>query len=216
MNSKLKLTVVLLLFVLFVGSCRKAGTWLVKKDKPMHSDAIVILMGSIADRVLEASDLYKIGLANKLIIVEAGMGADIMLELRGVHLISNTAQTRDALVVLGVPSDSIIILPGGATSTQMESEIIKDYLLNESGIDTLLLVSSAYHTRRASIIFMSAFRNANESIEILSSPSTYTNFKAENWWRSKDGILVVMMEYLKMCNFFLFEKRKLKQEVKIR
>jgi uncharacterized SAM-binding protein YcdF (DUF218 family) len=182
----------------------------VKNDEPVHADAIVILMGSIADRVLEASDQYNKKNADKVIVVEESMGAYVDLEKRGVHIISNTKQVRDAAVALGIPPDSIIILPGDVTSTQMEAMIIRDYLVNKPSIDTLLLVSSAPHTRRASMIFKSAFRKAEEPVVVICSPNSYTNFDPKNWWRSKEGIQTVLMEYIKIANFVLFEKRQLK------
>ena len=196
--------------VICIGSCRHAGKWLVKEDHPEHSDAMVILMGSIADRVLQAADLYHQNMAEKVIMVESDMGASTALEEKGVHIISNTRQVYGALVTLGVPSDSIIILAGSASSTQMEAIVIRDYLKNRPEINTILLVSSANHLRRASMIFKSALKDPGIPVNIISCPSSYTDFDAEGWWKSRDGIEAVMMEYLKIGNFVLFERRKLK------
>lgn len=198
------------IIVLCVGSCRHAGQWLVKEDQPEHSDAMVILMGSIADRVLQAADLYHQNMAEKAIMVQSDMGAYRDLEERGAHIISNTRQVYDALVNLGVPSDSIRILTGSASSTQMEAIVIRDYLKNSPEINSLLLVSSADHLRRASMIFKSALKNNPIPVNIISCPSKYTDFDAEKWWRSRDGIETVILEYLKIGNFIVFEMRKLK------
>jgi uncharacterized SAM-binding protein YcdF (DUF218 family) len=118
-------------------------------------------------------------------------------------------EVRNSLLTLGVPSDSILILPGNATSTQMEAMIIRKYLVDKYGIDTLLLVTSAHHTRRASMIFKFAFRKAKMPVNVICSPSKYTNFDAERWWRSKEGIQMVLSEYMKIGSFLVFEKRKL-------
>jgi uncharacterized SAM-binding protein YcdF (DUF218 family) len=198
------------IIVLCVGSCRHAGQWLVKEDHPEHSDAMVILMGSIADRVLQAADLYDQKMAEKIIMVESSMGADKDLEEKGVHIISNTKQVYNALVTLGIPADSILILPGNASSTQMEAIIIRDYLKSNPEIDTVLLVSSSDHLRRATMIFKSALKNSCMPVNIISCPSNYTDFDAERWWRSRDGIEVVLLEYLKIGSFIVFERRKLK------
>ena len=206
-----KLSVVLVILLLAVGSCRKAGTWLVKSDDLEHADAIILLMGSISDRVLQTSDLYHENVAGKVWIVEEGMGAYRTLEERGVQIISNTTQVRDALITLGIPADSIVILPGDATSTQMEAEITRDYLVTQNGIDTLLLVSSANHTRRAFKIFEAAFSPFEEPVALYCSPSNYTNFDAEKWWRRRDDIQDVFMESLKLANFVLFERRELRK-----
>ena len=166
-------------------------------------------MGNIPDRVLQAADLYNRGVADKVIIVEESMGAFKKLEERGVHIISNTMQARNAAVSLGIPADSIIILPGFARSTQEEAIIIREYLAKANGIDTLLLISSAPHTRRASLIFRKAFEANANKVLVCSSPSKYSGYTGKGWWKNKEGIQTVVMEYLKMGNFWIFEGRKL-------
>ncbi len=170
-----------------------------------------MLMGSIADRVLQTADLYNEGVAGRVWIVEAGMGADKALEERGVQLISNSTQARTSLISLGIPADSIMIIPGDATSTRMEAQIVRNFLRTQAGIDTLLLVSSSDHTRRASKIFKAAFSPMEEPPVLYCSVNSYTKFNAEKWWRSRDDIQNVLMEYLKLVNFVLFEKRELRK-----
>ena len=143
-----------LLLVLYVGSCRRAGSWLVKEDVPPHADAIVLLMGNFTDRVLQAADLYNAGRADRLIIVEESMGGYQGLLERGVDIISHTSQAVNSSVALGVPADSITVLPGDARSTLDEAVIVRRLSRNPIPVsDTLILVSSPYHLRRASMIF---------------------------------------------------------------
>ena len=181
-----KLGIVLVILILAVGGCRRAGSWLVKahEPEPEHADVMLMLMGSIADRVLQTADLYNEGVAGRVWIVEAGMGADKALEERGVHILSNTTQTKNALISLGIPADSIVILPGDATSTRMEAQIVRDYLRTQTGINTLLLVSSSDHTRRAFKLFKAAFSPMEDPPALYCSPSSYSKFNAEKWWRS--------------------------------
>lgn len=115
-----------------IVSCRKAGMWLVKDDNPEHGDALVLLMGSIPDRVMKAADLYNSGTATRHIIVEESMGNYRELEERGVTIISNTTQAHNAAVGLGVPVDSIKVLPGDARSTLNEAMVIRNYLAVDS------------------------------------------------------------------------------------
>ena len=212
MRSRIiKLGVLLVIVMLAVGGCRKAGTWLVKTDSPGHTDVMVMLTGSIPDRVLQTADLYADGVAGKVWIVEEAMGAFSELEERGVQIISNTTQSKNALISLGIPADSIVILPGGATSTRMEAEVVRDYLANRAGINSLLLVTSSQHTRRAFKLFRAAFHSIPEPPDLYCSPSSYTNFNAEKWWRNKNDIQKVVEEYMKLTNFVLFEKRELKK-----
>ncbi|NSW94701.1 MAG: YdcF family protein [Bacteroidales bacterium] len=183
-----------------------AARWLVKDDGPVHGDAMVLLTGSIADRVLETADKFKEGDASKVIIVTESMGEYKSLEERGIKLINSTNQISKALVELGVPSDRITVLPGDAESTMEEATIIDNYLTSQTDIDTIILVSSKTHTRRASIIFNHVLRKSGKKITILCSPSRYTGFNAEKWWTNKEDIQDVVLEYIKLASFVLFEK----------
>jgi uncharacterized SAM-binding protein YcdF (DUF218 family) len=217
-----KLAVIILILILAVGSCRKAGTWLVKTDIPEHADAMLMLMGIQSERVLQIDDLYQEKKAGEVWIVKEGMGAMAILEERGAQIISTTQEVQGYFISLGIPADSIVILPGGAISTQMEATLLRDYLASlaasdqagidtfQAGIDTLLLVSSASHMRRASMIFSAAVRPLDNPPVICTCPSSYSNFNAEKWWRSREDIQDVFFEYLKIANFVLFEKRDLK------
>ena len=188
---------------------RNAGTYLVKPGPQHKADAMVLLMGSIPDRVLQAADLYKSGLANKLIIVHENMDAYRELQARGATIISTTQQCRDASVALGIPADSIILLPGDAQSTQDEAVLVREYIRAHPSIDTLTLVSSSDHTRRATIIFIKAFKKQGMPVVVYCSPSKYTNYTGVGWWKTKEGIQTVLMEFLKIANFWMFDIHKL-------
>lgn len=208
---KMKALSIFLLLTAIISAmgCRKAGLWLIKEDHPQTADAIVILTGSIADRVLQAADIYKSGYAGKILIVNESMGAYKELEKRGFSVISKTSQTKDALVFFNVPRDSIIILPGDAESTMSEVMIIRNYISLNNNIDTILLITSSPHTRRASMIFNKAFSEMETPVTVLSIPSVYNKFNADKWWRCKEDIQIVFLEYMKLMNFLLFEKNKL-------
>lgn len=204
------LGIVVIILLLAVGSCRKAGTWLVNDSTPRHADVMVLLMGSIADRVLQVADLYEKGVSDRVWIVEEGMGPYKALEERGAHIISNTTQVKNALISLGIPARNITLLPGDATSSSMEARIVRDYLQKQPAVDTLLLVSSSAHTRRASMIFKAALDPLDHTPVVYCSPSHYTSFNAAKWWRSKNDIQRLVNEYLKMVNLVLFERKALR------
>jgi uncharacterized SAM-binding protein YcdF (DUF218 family) len=170
---------------------------------------MVILMGNFPDRVLQAVDLWKERKADRIIIVEESMGPFQMLEQRGAQILSNTEQAASSLVALGVPADSITILPGDARSTLDEAMAVRDYIAGRVSADTLLLVSSAPHMRRASIIFRAAYGDAGHQIYIGTSPSAYSSFNPYKWWRRKEDIQDVLTEYLKIGSFVLIEKSKI-------
>jgi uncharacterized SAM-binding protein YcdF (DUF218 family) len=204
--------ILLILIAVYIGGFLNAGKWLVKADRQVHADAVVILMGTISDRVLQAVDIYNSRTANRLIVVEGPNDGYMELKARGAHMLSGTSQVVSVAIDLGIPGDSIIILSGGAQSTQQEACIIRKYIADKPSMDTLILATSSTHTRRASMIFKNAFNGSVNQIHVYCSPNPYTNFDANKWWKSKDDIETVLMEYIKVANFFLFDKRELKKE----
>jgi len=204
------LSSLLLFLVLVIFLFRGAGTYLIKADPVHKADAMVMLMGGIApDRILESVDTYKKGLSGRLIIVQENMGAYKQLEEKGAHIISNTQQACNAAIALGIPADSVTILPGDAQSTQQEAVIIRSYLKTQPEIQSINLVSSSDHTRRATMIFKKAFEKQHMPVTVYSCPSKYSSYTGKGWWKNKEGIQTVLMEYLKMMNFWLFDKSKL-------
>ncbi len=199
----------LLLFLLISYLFSKAGQFLVREDSIKKSDALVLLMGSYPERVLHAADLYHAGYAPNLVFcAESNSGLQLLLN-RGIELKSSNQQCRYAAIKLGIPDDSIILLPGNATSTQMEALIIRDYLSKQPEIDTLTIVSTPGHTRRAGMIFEKAMKSLDRRVVIYTSPSSYSNFTGEKWWKDREDIQIVVIEYLKIFNFLVFEQWEL-------
>ena len=192
----------LLILLLAVGGCRRAGIWLLHSDRPGHADAMIMLMGGVDDRVPQTADLYRDSVSGEVWIVQAEMGGGI---------INYNQLANDALVERGVPEDSIVTLPGGASSTRMEAEIIRDYLVTRNDIDTLLLVTSPSHTLRAYKIFRAAFIPLEKPVVLYCRSSSYSDFHANKWWRYGDDIENVVTEYMKLVNFYLFERGELRR-----
>ncbi len=202
--------ILIIVAAVYIGGCRRAGQWLVKKDVPSHADALVILMGNFPERVLETADLWTEGRADRVIIVEESMGAYRGLEERGVSIISKTKQAREACTSLGIPEERITVLPGDARSTLTEAKVVRDYLRNTGGIDSLVLVSSPYHLRRATLIFNKALEEIEPPVWIGCSPSAYADYDAAGRWRQKEDIQDVLSELLKLMSFRLIEQRQLR------
>lgn len=200
----------LILLFLYAAGCRRAGNWLAREEVPDHADAIVLLMGSFPERVMEAADLYHEGKAGRMLIVYEGMGPYRLLELRGAEVIRTTQQARDAAVAMGVPPDSITMLPGDARSTIDEAKAVRSYLRDKPDIDTILLVSSPAHMRRSSMIFKAALRTLPGEVVVGCSPSSYSAFNPDKWWRRREDIQVVLSEVVKIGIFQLIEKGRLK------
>jgi len=208
-RSALFLVLLFILAVSYIGGCRQAGAWLTTEEGPVHADGIVLLMGNFPERVLQAYDTWESGRADRIIIVEESMGAFAVLESRGASIVSNSEQAFGSLVALGIPRDNIVLLQGNARSTLDEAYAVCKYLAGNREADTLILVSSPAHMRRAQMIFRSTLRVADKAVVIGCQPSTYSSFNGVKWWRRREDIQTVLAEYIKIASFKLIETHKL-------
>ncbi len=100
-QKKLIISLIVLLIILVIVFPR-LGEWLVAEDEIVKSDLIVVLMGSVPDRILEAVDLYQDGFADQIAMVNSHMvGYDILLN-RGVNIPGNAQLSKSAANSLGV------------------------------------------------------------------------------------------------------------------
>ncbi len=201
--------VILLVFFIFISVflIPNLGQWLVAEDDLQASDMIVVLMGSLHDRILQAVDIYNERYSDKLVFVNSyRVGDDIFVE-RGVEIPPGNAQlSKMTAIDLGVPEENIIILKGGAKSTQDEALIIREYIRNNRAIESFILVTSKYHSGRSKKIFTKALSYLDREINIISSPSKYDPFNASQWWRDREDIKRVVLEYLKLADFYFREQ----------
>ena len=188
------------LFIFF-----ELGNWLVVNDELKQADAIVVLMGSPGDRILEAKDVYSGSFSNLILFVEDDDPGRKVLKSRGIVLQDNADKSRILAIQLGIPDSIILILPGDALSTIDEAKIIRGFIDNNNDIKSIILISSSSHMRRASMIFNHELSKCKNSIEIIYTPSKYSNFDGVNWWKERESRKKVVLEYLKLIQFLLFD-----------
>lgn len=199
--------IILLIFLVIVFP--RLGKWLIAEDEIVKSDIIVVLMGSVPDRILEAVDLYYDGFADQIAMVNSHMVGYNILFSRGVKLPGNAQLSKSAASSLGIQDEDILILDGDAKSTQDEAIIVKDYLKDKENIDSIILVTSKYHSARAKKIFVKALDGLNRDIVVTSIPSKYDTYNSEQWWRNREDVKKVIFEYLKLFNFYTREQFQL-------
>ena len=207
MRSRLLIAVALLAIVVW-GLLRNAGRLLVTSDPlPAHADAIVVLAGSVADRVLEAADLYAAHIAPQVVVTrERPPVGERALIKRGVHLPDSDAQQRAALVQLGVPATAIIRLQRRAYSTESEANTIGRYACRRA-FRHLVVVTSAAHTFRAGLILRQAL---GQNIALTMRASRYDPFPAARWWRVRHAAKQVLSEFQKLLDYALVERWRIK------
>lgn len=144
-------------------------------SKPMtvvrKADAIVLLGGAMrghthlgsladmnqqADRIVHAVALYKAGKASHIIVSGGGPYGDR----------PEAEQMHDILLVMGVPSSAIVLEPRSFNTH--DNAVYTAQLLKERGWTDILLVTSAFHMRRAMALF-----EAQEGLQIISAPTDF-------------------------------------------
>src|SRR5262249_43417725 len=112
----------LLLFHFRTLCLTKIGTWIVREDRAEPSDAIVLLNGMFPRDVLAAAGLYRQKLAPQIVITpERWPDGFNELRKRRVKIEDATEQQVDALIQMGVPKGSIVLLDTVAESTRQEA-----------------------------------------------------------------------------------------------
>lgn len=179
------------------------GEYLVVHDTPQPSDAIVVLSGSLPDRILEAVDLYQAGLAPRIILTqEAPLPGLQALRARGGTMMERHEQNLDIARQLGVPVAAVSVVTTPAWSTVSEAEALVAYFRAQA-IGSVLLVTSKPHTRRAALTFRDL---AGGAVRVLVVPSRYDPFTPEAWWRRRPWARRLFFEYLKLANYVLLER----------
>jgi len=112
----------------------------------------------------------------------------------------NYPENKDLLLMLlkglGVPRDALLISDQSVGSLFEEAELVKK-VVEDRGYRSIIVITSPTHSRRAWLTFRRVFRG-NENIRILMTPTTYSNFKPEDWWKKGPYSQEVIAEYGKL------------------
>lgn len=177
-------------------------------EKPLaKADAIFVLGGSATylERCQHAAFLYKNGVSSKIFLTNDGQqGGWNKREERNPYFVE---KAQAELISQGVPPAAIEVLPPIVDGTNEEARLFVD-IYRERELYSVLLVTSAYHSRRTLETFEKAARNGlSPTVEIgISpvSPGVQTPI-AEIWWLSPTGWKWIGGEYLKSYYYWLFD-----------
>lgn len=204
----MKKKILTILIVLFIVYFLSIGHILVHVDEPKECDAAVVLTGEIPGRILQGIDMYKEGYVDEIIMSDLYVSKDIekLLDSRGLDLSDGAENNKNLAIQAGVPSEDIVVLDGDARSTKDEAEVVGEYFIKNSEYKSLMIITSPYHTFRASKIFENEFEKLELDIEIVSVPTEYENFNSTFWFTSRESIERVVFETIKLVAFYLIEQ----------
>jgi len=208
----LLILVIVLAFFILIGIfiVPNLGQWLVVNDEVKESDVILVLMGSVYDRILEAVDLYDEGYSDRIVLINSYIAAKDIIVNRGIKAYGGTMLSKMAAMDLEIPEEDIIVLDGNSRSTQDEAMTFREYIKKNEEIDSILIVTTKFHSRRAKQIFVKALSSLDREIEICVRSSKYDMSNVDQWWRNREDFEWVVFEYLKLANFYFREQFLLK------
>lgn len=166
--------------VLFVDFTYKTFSYMQKSTK---TDAIVVLTGG-KGRVVEGVRLYRQGTAHYLIIV----GADPAVRKSDIYKANPGDPTTDG-----------VILEKNSRNT-LENAIYGREVIKKNNIKSILLITSRYHLKRATILMRNALP---QSCAIYPYPVDTSNLK-ETWWNHSRSFSLLFSEFYKYCMFRAF------------
>ena len=165
-----------------------------------RADAIVVMAGSAAfrERTQRAAELYGEGRAAKIILTndnqKAGWASDEQRNIPYSELAARRLRRQ------GVPEGAIETLPETVSGTYDEALLLRKYA-EARGLHSLLVVTSAYHSRRALWTLQQTFSRTPITIGLEAVPPGQQAPSPTLWWLHFRGWQMVPGEYVKMIYY---------------
>jgi len=172
-----------------------AKLWVVS-DPLEHADAIVILGGRLDVRPFAAADLYKRGLADRVLVSNVKSGPiDKLLPLP-----RQTELNRQILHKLGVPEQAIVDFGNGVANTYQEARAVFDWA-RISGVKSLIIPTDIFASRRDRWIF--GHELAPIGVRVMGQYIDPPEYSLEDWWRHESGVIEFQNEVIKFVYYRL-------------
>ena len=149
-----------------------------------HADAIVVIGGDHKPaRIQHAAELYRQGYA-PVIVISAGT-----VVREGDEWMAEAEVMRRQALQLGL-SEATLVIEDRSLSTLQNAQYAGQ-LCEERGIESILLVTSAYHSSRARHIFRQELAG---KVTVMAQPAP-RGHHALLWWLHPGQVYTVLYEY---------------------
>jgi len=169
----------------------RAAEMLIKKDEIKPADVIVVLAGEQEERVRYGTKLLEDDWARKDRIIMAG--GPLVWKYTWASLMKEQAES------LGIPGKKIL-LEDKSRSTEEDALYTKE-ILQQNGFKSIILVTSPYHSKRASLIFE---RVMGREFKIISAPVDESWFSIDDWWKRRRDRAIVLNEFSRYIWLWIF------------
>ena len=197
---------IFIVFILLLSQYKSILTgyarFFIVNDITIDSNAsILILSGGPFTRIPKALELYKKGYGKRLLLTTERPLNSKLAPLAFTN--EQIAQRISNTLAIPATFENVPSLKGGATSTFDEAHDLLVYCIKEN-IKHLIIVTDAFHTRRALYAFKKIFQGS--SIKIEAAAAFNEVHSEENWWRSDRGIAAYLLEPIKFAVYLLSDQ----------
>jgi uncharacterized SAM-binding protein YcdF (DUF218 family) len=179
-----------------------AAQALIVTPEPARADALAVLAGSATylERTQHAAQLFRAGRAPRIILTNDNIrsGWSVAEQRNPLFVERAVEQLRSA----GVPADKIDIVPGNVFSTYDEVLRLREYA-GLRGWRSLLVVTSAYQSRRARWTLHRVFNGSGVTTGVDAAPPGQQSPRAATWWLHRFGWKLVPGEYAKLIYYWI-------------
>jgi len=111
-------------------------------------------------------------------------------------------RAKRELILQGVPENAIEILEPVVTGTADEAQLVVEWS-RERGLNSILLVTSAHHSRRALLAFEKANQKGGGQLKIGMITAGFGSYMImlPVWWVSTSGWRDVAVEHIKLVYY---------------
>jgi uncharacterized SAM-binding protein YcdF (DUF218 family) len=194
---------VILLFLVWIFLAPFLAENLIVEKPLARADAILVLGGAATfqERTQKAAEVYRKGISPKILLTDDGGQAGwSQVEQRNPKFVE---LARKSLIEQGVPAEKIEILQPTVEGTIDEARVFIDKARAEN-LKSVLLVTSAYHTRRALWTFTKVSAGNDVEIGIEAARTGIQTPTPFYWWLQPSGWKLVAGEYVKSAYYWTF------------
>jgi len=175
---------------------------LIVNEPLAQADAIAVLSGAAAykERTRYAAQLFKGGYGQRIIVTNDNyQGGWSQAEERNPYYYElEVAELRRA----GISEEKIVVMLEPVGGTSDEAVLFRRYAERE-GLHSILVVTSAYHSRRALWTLRKVFEGSNIVIGLEPAPTGFQAPSPIAWWLHLRGWKTVPVEYVKIVYYWL-------------
>ncbi|HQV74050.1 MAG TPA: ElyC/SanA/YdcF family protein, partial [Flavobacteriales bacterium] len=169
---------------------RSMGAFLIRTDTDRHVDVLYVLGGAPFDRGNEASVVLAHGFAP----IAYCTGSSIQQSDRALGIMLTEADlTRASAINAGADPRKILPYPYGTSTREEAAGVLRH--AQHLGADTIMVLSTDFHTRRVGKVFRERFAGSGITVLVHAAPSS--EYDPDHWWNTEQGLLMVNNEYVK-------------------